>query len=317
MGGSGGLHLFLFGKVNYPMKRKVKNNISIVLFLLPALLFFVGILIVPIVSSVYNSMFHFTNLAKTDLEFVGFENYVKLFTEGWINFGLALKNVFILAAVSVFLQLPLSLGLALMLGKGIKLERLFLSVYFMPVLISALVIGMLWDRIYEPQGGVFVYLMGLIGAADSLPPEGVLGNEKTALIAVLIPVLWQYVGYHMLLMYAGVKSVSPELREAAKLDGATDWQVDKYVVIPSIKQIIKVSVIFAVTGSFKTYDLLKAFSKGRSSFAYNVPTIILSNTVTNNGGIASSIAVILIIMCFAFAIIINKIFKERDPYGKK
>jgi len=119
-------------------------------------------------------------------------------------------------------------------------------------------------------------------------------------------------------MYAGVKGVSPELREAAMLDGATDGQVNRYVVIPSIKQIIKVSIIFAITGSLKSYDLIKVFAKDAYNCSYKVPSLMLVRYAFNNaGGIASAIAVMMIIMCFAFAIIINWLFKERDPYGKK
>ena len=122
----------------------------------------------------------------------------------------------------------------------------------------------------------------------------------------------------MLLMYAGVKSVSPDLREAAMLDGATDGQVNRYIIIPSIKQIIKVSIIFAITGSFKSYDLIKVFAKDAYNCSYKVPSLLLVRYAFNNmGGIASAIAVIMIIMCFGFAILINSLFKERDLYGAK
>ena len=299
------------------MKKDSNKNLAIVLFLLPAVFLFVGILLYPIISSVYNSLFYFEGLTKDNMKFVGFKNYIDLFTTTSIELGPALKNVFILAFVSVFIQLPLSLGLALMLGKGIKGERIFLSIYFMPVLISSVVIGFLWETIYKPGDGVLAVIFEKLGMTDILPQGGLLANKSSALVAVMIPVIWQYVGYHMLLMYAGVKGVSPDLREAAMLDGATDWQVDKYVVIPSIKQIIKVSVIFAVTGSFKTYDLIKAFAKDTYGVSYRVPTITLGRFVSVKGGYSSAIAVILIILCFTFAILINKIFKERDPYGKK
>ena len=204
-----------------------------------------------------------------------------------------------------------------MLGKGIKGERFYLSVYFMPVLISAVVIGMLWEKIYNP-------IYGLITKAfeffqwTGLPPEGLLGNKKTALLAVFIPTIWQYVGYHMLLMYAGVKGVSPELREAAMLDGATDGQINRYVIIPCIKPIIKVSIIFAITGSLKSYDLIKVFAKDAYNCSYKVPSLMLVRYAFHNaGGIASAIAVIMIVMCFAFAILINWLFKERNIYGRK
>ena len=295
------------------MHKKFKP-LTIFLFLLPALILFVGILIYPIFASIHHSMYVYPQFTDPG-DFVGFQNYIDLFSPKY-DFGRAVINALIVAALSVFIQLPLALGLALMLGKGIKGERFYLSVYFAPVLISAVVIGMLWEKIYNPIYGLVTQ------AAEALsipvPPEGLLGNPKTALLAVFIPTIWQYVGYHMLLMYAGIKGVSPELREAAMLDGATPGQVDRYVVIPTIKPIIKVSIIFAITGSLKSYDLIKVFAKDAYNCSYKVPSLLLVRYAFHNaGGIASAIAVIMIIMCFGFAILINWLFKERDPYGKK
>jgi raffinose/stachyose/melibiose transport system permease protein len=244
-------------------------------------------------------------------QFVGFKNYTDLFTPQY-DFGKAIINALILAALSVFIQLPLALGLALMLGKGIKGERVYLSVYFMPVLISAVVIGMLWEKIYNPIYGLVTKTFEYFNWSG-LPAAGLLGDKKTALLAVFIPTIWQYVGYHMLMMYAGVKSVSPDLREAAMLDGATDGQINRYIIIPCIKPIIKVSIIFAITGSLKSYDLIKVFAKDAYNCSYKVPSLLLVRYAFHNaGGIASAIAVMMIIMCFAFAIIINQMFKERD-----
>ena len=295
------------------MHKKFKP-LTIFLFLLPALILFVGILIYPIFASIHHSLYVYPQFTDPG-DFVGFQNYIDLFSPKY-DFGRAVLNALILAALSVFIQLPLALGLALMLGKGIKGERFYLSVYFAPVLISAVVIGMLWEKIYNPIYGLVTKAAEALSI--SVPPEGLLGNPKTALLAVFIPTIWQYVGYHMLLMYAGIKGVSPELREAAMLDGATPGQVDRYVVIPTIKPIIKVSIIFAITGSLKSYDLIKVFAKDAYNCSYKVPSLLLVRYAFHNaGGIASAIAVIMIIMCFGFAILINWLFKERDPYGKK
>ncbi|MBR1440247.1 MAG: sugar ABC transporter permease [Lachnospiraceae bacterium] len=294
-----------------------KNKyLTVFLFLLPALALFIGVLVYPIIASIHHSMYEYRTFTDPG-EFVGFKNYIDLFNSQY-DFGHAIINALILAALSVFIQLPLSLGLALMLGKGIKGERFYLSVYFMPVLISAVVIGMLWEKIYNPIYGLLVKSFEAMNMSSVLPPEGLLGNPKTALMAVFLPTIWQYVGYHMLLMYAGVKGVSPELREAAMLDGATSGQVDRYVVIPCIKPIIKVSIIFAITGSLKSYDLIKVFAKDAYNCSYKVPSLLLVRYAFNNaGGIASAIAVLMIIMCFGFAILVNWMFKERNPYGAK
>lgn len=301
------------------MKNNKEKIIMIVVFLLPALLLFIGVLIAPIIMSVFYSFYDMKSISLKGADFSGLGNYAELFTSGSISFWRALGNSLLLAFLSVFLQLPLSLGLALMLGKGIKGERGFLSVYFMPVLISTVVIGQLWRKIYNPDYGILNAVLSLLGMSDRMPAGGWLGNESSALWCVFVPTLWQYVGYHMLLMYAGVRSVSPELREAAKLDGATDGQVDWYVVIPSIKPIIKVSVIFAVTGSLKSFDLIYVLTNGGPFHATEVPSTLMINMLfeRNRYGMGSTIAVMMIALCFAFAILISAAFKEREYYGRK
>ena len=227
------------------MKKVYSNKFYILVFLLPALILFFGVLIAPIGASFYYSLFDWKGIGANKV-FIWFQNYKELFTSKPIGFMRALRNAMLLAGLSVFLQLPLALGLALTLGKKIKGERAFLSVYFMPVLISTVVIGQLWLKIYNPDYGILNVFLRSVGLENWTRIW--LGDKKTALGSVFVPTLWQYVGYHMLLLYAGVKSVPTELREAAMLDGASDGQVNRYIVLPYIKPIIRISVIFAVTG---------------------------------------------------------------------
>ncbi len=292
---------------------------DITLFLLPALLLFVGVLIAPILMSGYYSLFDWNGMG--DRTFVGLANYKELFTSIDINFLLALRNSLLLAALSVFIQLPLSLALALALGKGIKGERLFLSVFFAPVLISTVVIGQLWLKIYNPDYGLLNSLLRALNLEDNImrwtgDTKDVLwlGNVKIALGAVFVPTLWQYVGYHMLLMYAGVKGVPIDLREAAMLDGASSGQVNRYIVLPYIKPIIKISIIFAVTGSLKSFDLIYVLTNGGPLHSTEVPSTLMISMMflRNRYGMGSTIAVMLIILCFAFALLIGAAFRKED-----
>ena len=238
------------------MKKLYSNKLHILIFLLPALILFFGVLIAPIGASVYYSFFDFKGLgAKT---YLGLANYKELFTSNSIGFLKALRNSLLLAALSVCVFL-----------RKVGLES--------------------WTRIW-------------------------LGTKKTALGAVLVPTLWQYVGYHMLLLYAGVKSVPPELREAAMLDEATDGQVNRYIVLPYIKPIIRISVIFAVTGSLKSFDLIYVLTNGGPLHATEVPSTLMINMLflRNRYGMGSTIAVMLIVLCFGFALLINAIFREED-----
>ena len=292
------------------MRKMYSNKWQILIFLLPALILFCGVLIAPIGASAYLSFFDWKGIGPKT--YIALANYKELFTSNAIGFMKAIRNSLLLAALSVGLQLPLALALALALGKGIRGERTFLSIYFMPVLISTVVIGQLWLKIYNPDYGVLNVFLRAIGREDLTRIW--LGKKETALGAVFVPTLWQYVGYHMLLLYAGVKSVPPELREAAMLDGATDGQVNRYIVLPYIKPIIKISVIFAVTGSLKSFDLIYVLTNGGPLHSTEVPSTLMISMLFLRGryGMGSTIAVMLILLCFGFALLINMAFREED-----
>ncbi|WP_081779893.1 carbohydrate ABC transporter permease [Butyrivibrio proteoclasticus] len=292
-------------------KADIARGLTIFVFLLPGLLLFVGILIAPIAVSIDRSLYDWNGFSPGT--FIGFNNYVELFTNGSIKFMTSLKNALILAFFSVFVQLPLALLLALLLGRAeTRLNRAYLSIFFMPVLISTVVIGQLWLKIYNPDYGVLNRFLDAVNLGQL--KHIWVADPKTALGSILVPTIWQYVGYHMLLMYAGVKGVDIDLREAAMLDGATKWQVDRYVVIPIIKPIIRVSVIFAVTGSLKTYDLVRIITEGGPFQMTEVPSTILENMLflRNRYGMGSTISVMLILLCFAFALLITAAFREKD-----
>lgn len=286
-----------------------KNKAAMLVFLLPAAILFVGIIIIPILMSGYYSLLEWDGI--TEGTFVGIENYMELFTSRSAGFSRTLRNALLLAALSVFIQLPISLGLALVLAKGIKGEGFFVSVFFVPVLISTVVIGQLWTKIYNPDYGLVNTFLRNVGLEQLCHTW--LGEQGTALVAVFIPILWQYIGYHMLLMYAGIKSISPELREAARIDGASEWQTSRYVVIPLLKPVIKICVIFAVTGSLKAFDIIYVLTNGGPAHASEVPSTLMVNMIFGRGkyGFGSAIAIFIIFLCFFFAILIQKCFRAE------
>lgn len=286
-----------------------QNKLAILLFISPAFLLFVVIIIMPIFMSGYYSLLKWDGINQAS--FVGINNYIELFTSQSAGFPKTIWNALVLAFLSVFIQLPIALGLALLLSKGIKGERFFVAIYFIPVLISTVVIGQLWTKIYNPQYGIVNMALQTMGLGHLTRTW--LGEQDTALIAVFIPILWQYIGYHMLLLYAGIKSISPDLREAAKIDGATEGQISRYVVIPMIKPIMKVCVIFAVTGSLKAFDLIYVLTNGGPAKASEVPSTLMVSMIfgRNRYGFGSAIAIFIIFLCFFFAILIQRSFKAE------
>ncbi len=291
------------------MNKIYKNKMAIALFLLPAAILFIGIIIIPIIMSTYYSLQDWDGMSE--MKFIGFENYVELFTNSTLNFPQALLNAVLYMLASVLIQLPFSLLLALLLAKGRRGSRMFLSVYFIPVLLSTVVIGQLWLKIYNPDYGLLN--MGLSGVGLDSWTTAWLGDRGTALVAAFIPTMWQFTGYHMLLLYAGIQGVPNEIKEAALIDGATESQVNRKIIIPLIKPVLRVCLIISVTGSLKIFDMVYILTGGGPAHATEVPSTLLYSRMflRNQYGLGSAIAVLLIILCMIVAVIIRKSFKTE------
>lgn len=298
------------------MDRVMRNKKAVVLFLLPSFVLFTLIVIVPIFMSLFYSVNEWDGIgAKT---FTGFDNYIRLFSDKM--FWDAAWHTLVIAIASVCIQLPFSLLLALVLANKVKGERFFVTVYFIPVVLSAVVIGQLWMRIYNQRHGLLNLFLNAIGLSE-LGEIAWLGDMGTVLIAVIIPILWQYVGYHMLLFYSGIKSISPDIYEAAKIDGASFWRTAFSITIPLLRPIIQVSLTFSVVGSMKIYDLVKVLTNdGGPGKASDVISTLLVRTMIypgNNYGYGSAIAVLLIVVCFSLYFLIAWLFRARDESSAK
>lgn len=297
------------------MEKVLKDRKAIAFFLLPALLLFLLIVILPILMSAQYSLTEWDGTRQQ--VFIGLENYRALFSNGpFLN---AMWHSVLFAAAAVLIQLPLSMLLALVLSNVIKrASRFFVTVYFIPVILSSVVIGQLWMRIYNQRYGVLNLFFKAVGL-ENLTKIPWLGDMNTALIAVMIPVLWQYVGYHMLLFYSGIKSIPNDIYEAATIDGASFWRTTLHITFPLLRPIISVSVTFAVVGSMKVYDLVKVLTGGGPAGASEVISTLLVRTMfypSNQYGYGSAMAIILIVECFALYMLINGLFRERGEKRK-
>ncbi len=294
------------------MERVMRNKTAVALFLLPSFILFTLIIIVPVFMSFYYSLMDWDGIGQ--MKFILFDNYKELFTDT-TNFLPAVQHTLIFAAASLIIQLPFSMLLALTLSSKVRGERFFVTVYFIPVILSAVVIGQLWMRIYYPRGGLLNLILIGMGLMDKTEPMAWLGNIETALGSVMVPMLWQYVGYHMLLYYSGIKSISPDIYEAAKIDGAGFWQTARFISLPLLKPIIQVSLTFSVVGSMKVYDLVKVMlNEGGPSGSGDVITTLLVRRMfypSNRYGYGSAMAIVLIVICVALYNLVGLIFREK------
>lgn len=290
------------------MDKALRNKVAICFFVLPALLWFLLIALVPIVQSFYYSFLEWDGI--TTPTFLGIENYISMFQDEL--FYKSIGNSLILAVASIFIQLPISMVLALVLAAGIKGENLYRTIYFIPVIISSTIIAQSWMKVYHPNYGLLNELLGAIGLSQF--QNEWLANENTALIAVFIPMIWQYIGYHMLLFYSAAKSISPEIYEAARVDGANNRQIALRITIPQIVPMIKACVIFALIGSLKSFDLIYVLTRGGPLHATEVPTMLMYTNIfsKNQYGYASAMAIFIIIECLVLTLMVQKGFKKLE-----
>jgi len=300
------------------MERVMRNKTAVFVFLLPSFVLFTLIIIVPVFMSLYYSTLDWDGIGKQT--FIGFKNYTEMLTDT-SAFLPSVLHTLIFAVASICIQLPFAMLLSLVLAAKVKGERFFVTIYFIPVVLSAVVIGQLWMRIYYPRGGLLNLILISIGLMDKTQPIAWLGNTKTALGAVMVPILWQYVGYHMLLYYSGIKSISPDIFEAAKIDGAGFWQTSRFVTIPLLKPIIQVSLTFSVVGAMKVFDLIKVMlNDGGPAGSGDVITTLLVRRMfypSNRYGYGSAMAIVLIILCVTLYLAVGIIMRDRGEKTNK
>ncbi len=293
------------------MRKVLSNKWHIMVFVLPTVLFFTFFVIIPIAMSAFYSTLNWTTKTKPTLEyFVGFKNYIDMFTAKGSSFPDAVRHSLLYAGASVFLQLPFSLLLALLLARGVKAESFYRNIYFIPVILSSVVVGQLWRKIYNNDYGLLNLFLRAIGAET--PKGGWLANKGTRLWATFVPVLWQYVGYHMLLMYGALKSISPDILEAATVDGATGPIMAFRIQIPLIRPMLKVCLSFSLIGSFKLYDMVKILTDGNIGTEVPATTMYREMFKSHNFGTGSAMAMFIVAECLLFTVLLNIIFKDRD-----
>ena len=292
------------------MDKVLKDKKAIAIFVLPAFLVFSSVVILPIIFSGYYSLLDWNGVGKST--FIGLKNYVEMFTNPSTYFVKGIVNSAILAGLSIFVQVPLALGLALMISRRVKLEGFFRNVYFIPVIISTTVIGQLWMKIYHPNNGMLNVLLTSLGLLNL--KHNWLADPNISLGAVFFVLIWQYIGYHMLLMYSAIKAVPTSLYEAAEIDGCSKFQLSRYISIPLIMPMIKVCITFALIGSLKTFDLIYVLTKGGPIHATEVPTTLMFSNIFLNYryGLGSSMAIFILLECLVFTICVQRLFKVED-----
>ena len=288
------------------MQKMLGNKKAYWIFVIPALVIYLVMAFVPIAISGYYSTLQWDGIWEKI--FIGIGNYLKLIKDE--AFLASARNSLILAVASIVGQLVPALFFALVLARNVKGEKVYRTIYFIPVLLSTVVIGQLFLKIYNPDYGALNAILRNFGFKG----EDWLGDKRFVLAASFFPIVWQYIGYHMLILYTGIKSVPSDIYEAAQIDGANERQMAFHVTIPLIKSTMKVSLTFAVIGSLKLFDLIWVLTKGGPLHASEVPSTLMYTSIFSRMeyGIGSAMAIFIVLECLVFYFLIEKCFKVEN-----
>lgn len=285
------------------MKKMMSNKPVIALFVLPGLLIFAFIFIYPILYTINLSFTSWTGVGPK--EYVAFDNYIKLFVND-TTFRKAAVNTLVILVVAVIGQLVPALFFAVLLSSLKGSTRFFRIAFFIPVLLSSTAIALMWQKIYDVNYGMLNELLRFLRLTGW--QHDWLTEKETCLIAAIVPVIWQWIGYHMIILYAGLKGIPAQYIEAARLDGASAFQTTTRVIIPMLRDILKVCLVLAVVGSIKIFDNIYIMTGGGP---YNMTTTIAIHMYKEaflkfNYGYGSAIVVVLCILCIGVYLLINK-----------
>lgn len=287
-----------------------RSGLSVLVFLVPPLLLYGIAVLLPIVQSLVLSFFRWDGI--TDMAFVGIDNYVKMLTRDdvfWTAFGNAVGYL----AICLVLQLGGALVVASLLTALPKARELVKTIYLLPAVISTVAIAILFQRIYslEPVGLINQALawIGLEGLQTAW-----LSNVQTVLAAVSIPEGWRFSGLYMLIIFAALIAVPRELEEAARLDGASWWQMFWRIRFPYIRPVWITTTIMATTFALRGFDIPYLLTGGGPGQASELLTTYMYKTafVHTDYGYASAISVFIVIECLVAVGIILLLLRRKD-----
>ncbi len=295
------------------MSNIYKNKRYVLLFLAPAFLFLIVYLYYPFIVNIYGSFRQIKNLGnfgnKWNEPF--YENYVKLVTDPVVL--TSLKNTFIMILATILGQVGIALLLSLLVDNIERGTQFFRTVYFFPIVISATALGLLFNLIFLYDKGMLNQFLELFGKTDLTDWK----SEKLALFTMMLPVVWQYVGFYFVILETGLNNISQELYESAAIDGATRFQRVIYISIPLLRNVICTCLTLGVTGALKVFDLpWTMFPKGMPlKQTFLTGTYMYYQTMeAKNVDYGATLAVLIVVLGVLLSRITRRVFKESEDF---
>jgi len=267
-----------------------RSRVTSWLFLVPAGIIYLSVLIVPILYSTLISLFKWNGIAK--MQFVGINNFINLF--GDPVFLKALSNNLIWLVLSLTITLTIPLALAVMLNKQFRGRTFFRGFFYFPAVIANITVAIIWRWIYNPQFGFINQLLGTLGFTFR---QSWISEPNESLYAVFFAALWQYVGQPMLFFLAGLQTVPEEILEAAIIDGASNARRFMVITIPMMKETFVIVIANLIVGALRVFDIIIGLTGGGPNDATQMmSTYMYSQTFRyNNVGYGTAISILMVI----------------------
>lgn len=264
--------------------------------LAPAVLVYAVFVFVPVIWSAYYGFFDWKGIGAA--RFIGLDNYAEVARDP--IFWLALKNNVIFVLASVFGQVPIALVLAVLLHKSNALQRFLRSAIFMPMVLSSVVIGMIWQYIYHPQIGILNFLLDDLGLSSWKLQW--LSDPKIAIFSLTPPLIWSFVGLYLVIFISALQNIPGDIHDAALLDGATGARKLFAVTLPMIWGTVQVAIVLCISGSLKSFDLVYVMTRGGPAHATELLATYMYNSTFSSYrygfGSAISTSIVLISLFF-------------------
>lgn len=285
-----------------------RKRAEIAFFVAPALILVATFIAFPVAQAVRYSFYRWNGLGPLE-NFIGLENYVRAL--GHDVFTSAVVNNLTIVVLSVLIQLPLGLGIALLLNRPMRGQSLLRVIIFMPYVLAEVVAGVVWFMLLQPRGMANAML-----EAVGLGEWGQLwiADPDIALWTVMGVLTWKYLGLAIILMLAGLQGVPPELYEAAQIDGASWWKMQFKITIPLIGPTIRTWAFLSMIGSLQLFDMVWILTGGGPANATVTMAVYLIDQGTNRSlyGYASAVAVLLFIISLTMAALYQYFILRRD-----
>lgn len=278
------------------------------LFLPPALLLFSLFVVLPVVEAGWYSGFNWNGYGDPT-RWVGLANYWEVFRSR--PFLLALRNNGLVILVSLLVQLPLAMALALTLANRFRGAVVLRLLFFLPYVLAEIATGLIFSFVYDGEYGL---LAGIWRWFGSDAPPHLLASPATAMPAILVVVVWKYFGFHMMLFIAALQGLDRSQLEAAQLDGASRAQLLRHVILPALYPTIRLSIFFAIVGSLQLFDVIMPLTGGGpADQSQTMVTFLYNFGVTRmRVGFGSAVGIVLFVICAGFAFSYQKLVLRRE-----